>query len=218
MNSTANITLVCFDLGGVVVRICRSWREGCQRAGLPVRDGADHPDMRQRRRQLSHEYQSGRLDCGEFFNRMADATGTLYTPEEIRRIHDAWLIDQYPGIDTLLARLADRIDTGILSNTNATHWAAMLPDRTDAPPRFPAVAIPRHKHASHLLGAAKPDPAIYRAFEAAAGHAGPNILFFDDLEENIAAARAAGWNARHIDPLADPPAQIAAELARHGIL
>ncbi len=32
------IRLVCFDLGGVVIRICRTWAEGCAAAGLEVRD------------------------------------------------------------------------------------------------------------------------------------------------------------------------------------
>ena len=31
------IRLVCFDLGGVLVKICRSWSDGCRAAGLDVR-------------------------------------------------------------------------------------------------------------------------------------------------------------------------------------
>ena len=53
---TTPISLVCFDLGGVVVRICRSWAEGCAEAGLDVRGDveealtrfADLADLRRR--------------------------------------------------------------------------------------------------------------------------------------------------------------------------
>ena len=30
------VTLVVFDLGGVVVRICRSWEEACRAAGVTL--------------------------------------------------------------------------------------------------------------------------------------------------------------------------------------
>jgi FMN phosphatase YigB (HAD superfamily) len=58
------------------------------------------------------------------------------------------------------------------------------------------------------LRLAKPDPAIYRAFERATARAPEEILFFDDLPENVAAARALGWQAVRVNPYADTVGQI----------
>ncbi len=35
---TCSIQLVCFDVGGVVVRICHTWAEGCAAAGITPRN------------------------------------------------------------------------------------------------------------------------------------------------------------------------------------
>jgi putative hydrolase of the HAD superfamily len=64
---------------------------------------------------------------------------------------------------------------------------------------YPTVGLLKHHYASHLLGCAKPDEAIYRAFENEVNCTGRQILFFDDLEENINAARKRNWNAHQID-------------------
>lgn len=44
---------------------------------------------------------------------------------------------------------------------------------------------------------AKPDPAIYALAERRFGHAPSAMLFIDDNADNIAAARARGWQAHH---------------------
>ena len=74
-----------------------------------------------------------------------------------------------------------------------------------------------HPHARHLLGLLKPGVEIYRAFERQTGFGPGEILFFDDLAENVQAARAVGWHAEVIDHTADTAPQIAGHLQRHGI-
>jgi putative hydrolase of the HAD superfamily len=68
------------------------------------------------------------------------------------------------------------------------------------------------------MGLVKPDQRIYRAFEAATETTPSEIVFFDDLVENIESARACGWNAVHIDHTGDTAAQILAGLRAHGAL
>jgi HAD superfamily hydrolase (TIGR01509 family) len=47
----------------------------------------------------------------------------------------------------------------------------------------------------------KPDPALYRVVESAAGVPPARILFIDDRPENVEAARKLGWQAFvHQDP------------------
>lgn len=209
--------LVVFDWGGVIVRICRSWEEGCAAAGLPVRPGVEDPSLRARRRALAQDYQVGAIGCEAFAGAIAEATGGLYTPGEVLKIHDAWLLDEYAGVDRVIDDLhAAGVETGMLSNTNARHWRRQHDD-VDGAPAFRVAARLRRRCASHLLRLAKPDAAIYDAFCREAGAAPRDILFFDDLEENIAAARAAGWRAHRIDHEADTAAQMRAALAEHGV-
>ncbi len=211
--------LIVFDLGGVIVRICRSIKEAGDRCGIEVRDEDITPERRAERRAIHAQYERGHLSCDAFFTAIAQTTGSRYTPEQFRAMHLAWIIDEYPGVSGLIDDLhAAGLSTGVLSNTNPSHWAQMQPTpdasgRT-VPPKFPTPAKPHHKHASHLLGLAKPDPQIYHEFARRTGFAPASIIFFDDLNDNIEAARAAGWEADLIDHTGDPAAQMRLRLHR----
>lgn len=208
-----SVKVVCFDAGGVLVRICRSWEEGCAAVGLDVRARDESETARRARRAANADYQAGRIDEAHFYRVMADASGA-YTPEEIQLVHDAWIIDEYDGVRALVDDLhADAsTTTAVLSNTNASHWHQMGPQRSMV------VRDVHHPHASHLLGHVKPDEAIYRAFERATGFAPEQILLFDDLPDNVNAAQSAGWKAHLIDHEGDTAAQMRAHLASIGIL
>jgi putative hydrolase of the HAD superfamily len=80
------------------------------------------------------------------------------------------------------------IKTGILSNIGDAMEAGVLG-------RFPALAKFTHHTFSHRLGIAKPDAAIYRHAVEGLGVPVGEILFIDDRQENILAARAAGMVA-----------------------
>lgn len=211
-------TLVCFDLGGVVVRICRNWAQGCAAAGIEVRGPEQFAKahLRETRQDLVRAHQIGELDSSEYFRRIAETTEGLYTPEEIERVHTAWLLDEYTGVLQLVEQLnaTPGVRTACLSNTNAHHWDKGLLE----PDRYPAIRALHARHASHELRCAKPDAAIYRELESREGLTGEQIVFFDDLADNIAAATAAGWRAHHIDHEADTAAQMRTYLESVGVL
>lgn len=218
--SPGPIRCVCFDWGGVILRICRTFEEGVRAAGLEARAGTDSPELRAKRRQLANDFQVGRLDRAAFLTQISRAMDHAYTAEEFERIHDAWLIEEYPGVDRLIAELNEIpvIQTAMLSNTNELHWARQSPRQGRTVPHFPTAGRLRHRHASHLLGLAKPEPEIYRAFERETGFAPGTILFFDDMEENTSAARACGWRAETIDYTGDTAGQMRDHLRRYGVL
>ena len=126
-------------------------------------------------------------------------------------IHDAWLIDEYEGVGTIVDQLHRAgLDTAALSNTTPEHWGRM--------DEFPTVGRLRHRFASHELGIQKPDPAIYRHVQQQIGYRGKQILFLDDAHENVIAARDVGWRATRVDPAGVPAQQIVDALAEHGVL
>ncbi len=207
---TQSLRLVCFDLGGVVLRICRNWREGCAAAGLDERDPAAWRQSRPARQALIIDHQTGRIDGPTFAAMVSELAGGLYSPAEILGVHHAWLLGQHRGMGAIVERVhRGGMDTAALSNTNHEHWVRMG--------EFPAVMRIRHLFASHRLGLYKPDPSIYRRLERQLGYAGREILFFDDTEENVAAARDLGWRAEIVDPATSPAQQIGEVLAANGV-
>lgn len=212
----SGIRVVCFDWGGVILRICRSWDEGCRRAGVPLQPPGPAADQRPLRRDLSERYHRGEISCEAFFTALAESTRGLVSPAEVRRIHDAWLVEEYPGVGDLIDALheAGSVTTAMLSNTNHSHWAR----QHDGPGGFPAAARLHIRLASHELGLAKPDPAIYHAATERFGVRPGEVLFFDDMPENIGAARGVGWRAERIDHEGDTSAQMRAHLLALGVL
>lgn len=211
--------LILFDLGGVLVRICRTWEEACAHANIEVRDASRfrEPALAARRKHFHHLHQTGQIACKAYFAAISESTGGLYTADEVRRIHSAWTLDDYPGVADLIRRLRRAgLRTACLSNTNQSHWNIL--HRGDGPRRERSAAVTSlHTHlASHIMGAAKPDESIYRLAEESLGVEPDSIVFFDDLVENIDAARARRWQAHQIDHTGDPAAQIEARLNAAG--
>ena len=168
------------------------------------------------RRSPVDAYQRGELSTAEYIARMAEATGGRYSADEVLRIHDAWLAEEYPGVFELVDLLngTKTVTTACLSNTNERHWTA-LAGRAGA---FPSVLRLRRLFASHLVGVSKPDPGIYQHAERELGVAGHQILFFDDLASNVEAARRAGWLAERVDPEGSTAEQMKRHLEHHGVL
>ena len=204
-----------FDLGRVLVRICRDWQHACDCAGvaLPAREPSSLD--KQRLHDLFHQAEVGAITFDELARDTAPLMGL--SPAQVEAISDAFVFGPYPGATELLNELSQAgIRTACLSNTNEHHWGmlsemghrAWMPlDRLD------------HRFASHLIRARKPDEEIYSHVEEQTGVSGHAMLFFDDLPENVAAAERRGWKAHWIDPSLDEPiGQIRAALRKHDIL
>jgi len=196
--------LVCFDLGGVLVRLSDSWADAARAAGLEARVEWMSDARLVEAERLHDAHQRGDIACGDYLTALSELVEFSYDVEEIARLHMAWLRGTYHGVAELVRDLHERgIATGILSNTNATHWAFMLE-------AYEPLTLVQHPLASHLLRVRKPDRAIYAAAEARLPASGSEILFFDDLPENVEAARAHGWQAEVIDPARETVPQMRA--------
>jgi putative hydrolase of the HAD superfamily len=208
------IKLVCFDLGGVLVRICRTWQEGCVAAGLDIRSShplLDAPNGWYAPPDVYAAYETGRITCEEYFDLVSTAIDRRYSHDEIRSVHHAWLLGEYEGVASLIRDIhACGVKTAALSNTNHAHWARLR--------HMDAIRQLSHRFASHELGLAKPDPAIYQEVQKRTGVHGSSILYFDDLLPNINAALALGWNAVLIDPHARTDVQMRGALRDAAVL
>lgn len=225
-NGSARV--VCFDLGGVLVRLCQTWAEACTRAALPARNAEYLASLgwRELRRHAGARYQSGQIECAGYFAELAALSEGLFSAAEFEQLHHAWTLEHYPGALELVRALnaLPGMITACLSNTNHAHWVRLV--SADGNNEYPAVVELRYQLASHLLGCAKPDARIYqlayaKLSEAANPGGSPlrpsDIVFFDDLSENVRAARDAGWTAFAVDPSGDTVAQMRGLLAGVGV-
>ncbi|AHM03530.1 Hydrolase [Roseibacterium elongatum DSM 19469] len=130
---------------------------------------------------------------------------------EIRDWHDNWIELAKPAIEhsvTLMRRLRSKgVAVHCLTNFGVESYA-YAQTQYDFLNEFDVEFV------SGRLKVIKPDPRIYEIVEEDLGVAPDAILFTDDREDNVATARARGWQAHHFDG----PSGWAARLVAAGLL
>ncbi len=186
--SGGKISAVLFDYGMVLSNVpeAADWRllervldaeeEAFQTAYWKYRDAYDRGALSA---QLYWGIVSRDLDKtidDAILRKLIDADTVVWTQPNLVMMEWAASLNR-AGIKTgILSNIGDAMETGVLA-------------------RFPALAGFTHHTFSHRLGIAKPDAAIYRHAVEGLGVPGGEILFVDDREENILAARGAGMVA-----------------------
>jgi putative hydrolase of the HAD superfamily len=180
-----------FDLGGVLM----DWAGPLELpAHLRVPVDADLR-LRMAGCAATDAFERGAITPEVFAERFVRDWQVRLAPDAFLEHYVAWLRGLYPGAEDLLAQLGTRYKLACLSNTNALHWErseAMrwLQQRLD-------VAL-----SSHELRLRKPQPEIFAATLERLGCTAPEVVYFDDLPANVAAARVAGFDAHHVDGFA----------------
>ena len=207
------ISLVCFDLGRVMVRIADGWEQGCDASGVKLPAVLDQPQVMGQVTAECQLHETGKIDNETFDRRVAVLTGL--SPAEVAAVSDAWIGQPFEGIGPLVEKVAaTSVMTACLSNTNDRHWQIMSGDG----PRGLPVGPLDYRFVSQQIGAAKPDEAIYAHAELATGIAPAEIVFFDDAPQNIEAARRRRWQGEQIDTARDPVQQMHDHLTTYGVL
>ncbi len=139
-----------------------------------------------------HDYDRGALNGDTYWHKVARTLGRDLTPAEHAKLIEAdtalWTQPNGPMIDWAAQLQAAGVRTGILSNLGDAMEDGILA-------RFAWIAEFAHHTFSHRLGIAKPELAIYAHAAEGLAIEPENVLFLDDREENIRAARAAGMQA-----------------------
>jgi FMN phosphatase YigB (HAD superfamily) len=193
----AEVRAVAFDLGGVLIQIHHEWQGATAAAGLKCQASGPlggFPEF--------DEYQMGAIDDDRFLSSLCDFLSA--ERDDAKKVHMAVLREAYRGTAELVKELTSRgILCGCISNTNALHWERFFDGASYEFGPMLEVRI-----GSHLVGASKPDPAIFAAFERACGIPPAAIAFFDDNPANVEAAARRGWQVRLVDPSGDTVAQM----------
>jgi epoxide hydrolase-like predicted phosphatase len=180
--------LLLFDLGGVLVDV-----SGYRNLGTLLRRSLDDPALLHEVRNcpVLRAFETGKLSADEFAERFVAAWQCAASPENFLHQFRGWTYGFFPGARELLAALHGRYRLACLSNSNAVHWERM--DKELAIFELFEAAL-----SSHQLGCYKPDREIYeRAFSLLRVEP-EQVIFFDDLEANVEAARTAGAQAYRV--------------------
>jgi glucose-1-phosphatase len=179
-----------FDLGRVVIDIDFSKALACWagHAGRPASElsGRFGPDETFRR------HETGEASDAEFFAALRRTLGVELTDDQFLEGWNAIFAGEMPGMNALLARAAKRLPLYAFSNTNRPHVAHFSKAFADVLGHFREIFL------SSTIGLRKPDAAAYDHVVKAIGVPAQRIVFFDDLAENIEAARRQGLTAVHV--------------------
>lgn len=154
------------------------------------------------------EFDRGRLDAPQLAMRIA--MRTTLSPTQAQRVIEAvpYVLEADAGMVALLEALhAAGRPLFYLSNMPVP-YAGVLEER------FGVVGLFRHGLVSGRIGLVKPEAAMFERAERAFGLEPARTLFFDDVQANVDAAAARGWQALRWEDAA----QCRAELAARGLL
>jgi len=185
---------ILFDLGNVLVNI--------EPAAFLRTLGIDTPENRRYYQplitQLVRRYERGE-DSTETYLQLVDILfnespeagghnhggGWKFTSSEFRGAMLSIIRDPIAGMQERVARLAATVPLGLLSNTNPLHFDFCME-------HLPALrSIPTH-FLSYRMHALKPDRAIFEGVVRQLNLPPSEVLYFDDLADNVDAASSIG--------------------------
>ena len=175
------ISTIVFDVGRVLVNI--DFDAFPRSLGIK-RDDPMYADE-QRIHQLAFKYETGKVGTEKFFDSMEGIFRHKFSRTRLVVAWNAIVQDEVSDIAPVVDHLQTKYQTALLSNTNPIHFQKAL-ESTSILRKF------SRKYLSYEMGAAKPDEATYRTMIRGLGEESPTILFIDDIDENIIAARRCG--------------------------
>jgi HAD superfamily hydrolase (TIGR01509 family) len=206
VDAVTEISLILFDLNGVIYRYDREARIAC----LSSVSGRPADDIRRVVWDSGFEDSgdAGMLDERAYLRGFGACIG--YDLSEAN-----WVAAQQAAVTpiaatvSLLPRIRTGVDSAVLTNNNLLvrrHFATLYPEV--------AALVGSRAYVSAEFGARKPDPEAYRRCLTRVGCEPAAALFIDDNLDNVAGARAAGLHAYHYSN----PEDLALDLGARGLL
>jgi putative hydrolase of the HAD superfamily len=152
--------------------------------------GLDDPTLHAAYWHFRHDYDRAALTGPSYWQAVADRTGITLTAAQLKNLLaadvDLWSSLNLPMVEWAARLQHAGVRTGILSNIGDCMAEGIMA-------KFPWLAGFDHCTWSYALHMAKPEPEIFLETAEALGTSPPNILFLDDREDNIAAAKTLGF-------------------------
>jgi glucose-1-phosphatase len=195
--------IVLFDLGNVLAHIDFDafWR--C----LDLETMDKRAPYAAGYKSLTREYETGLIRTNPYLNALYHLFDDRYSIAQIRLAVESIIHEPVDGMLEIVKKVSTDHQTALVSNTNDIHFRL-------SNDRFEALRI-LHKHfLSYELHVMKPDVRFYQSILNGFDTPASDMLFVDDLEENVQAAIHCGMQGIRFENVA----QFQLELKKLGIL
>lgn len=187
MESDPDYSAVVYDFGNVLVevdfgRVVARWAELAGVDAAPLRERFVIGESYAR-------HERGEIDIGAYYDSLRRELGIELDDTSLEQGWNAVFGEEIAPTVEIVRRLAPVVPQYLFSNTNATHHAHFSKRHAAA------LAPMRRLFLSHEIRRRKPDPEAFAHVAREIGVEPSRILFFDDLQENVAGARVAGMHA-----------------------
>ncbi len=182
MNQT--LQWILFDLGGVLYHIDS---QRCEQAFAQLRPAIGLQELYHQQPEIFHRFDTGKLSAAGFRDALRSAMQIEASDREIDAAWNQLLIGLFPRRLELLQEVRKQWHIALLSNTNPIHAEAIFARYPDLPRLFEEVIL------SYQVGFRKPEPAIFQLATHLLNAPPEHILFVDDVQDNIQAAAAQGF-------------------------
>ncbi len=177
-----NIKVILFDLGRVLMHI--DFENFPNGLGLKINEERmqfDHAKIQKSVRM----YETGNISTNEFLDSLYEIFQHKYSRNKILEAYNGIIVADNFEIIPFVEEAARRYRIAVLSNTCPCHWEKVL--RVSSLIKiFPEVFTSFH------LGAMKPESIVYEKVCASLNVQPHEVLFIDDLKENVEGAISAG--------------------------
>ena len=187
------IKYIVFDIGGVLVDL----------TGIPKILGwmnnsidRDELDRRWLYSPAVRDFEIGRISPSQFAETLIDEFDFGVSSEEFLKEFIYFPSRLKPGAKEVLQQLSDKYCLACLSNTNELHWNRLCDEDC-------IESLFKYSFPSHKIGRMKPDIEAFQHVIENLCCDSDQILFLDDNQVNVDAAKKAGMNAIRVNGFED---------------
>lgn len=137
-------------------------------------------------------FDEGKVSPFEFYQGLRVKMGLELSFQEFSGIWNSIFLEK-PGAGRLVELLRGKVGLHLLSNTNVLHFEHCLN-------QFPWLRKFDSWFLSYEMGIRKPHPAIYKMVLERLGIGPEEVLYLDDIAENLEPARALGMRTVLVEP------------------
>jgi glucose-1-phosphatase len=193
--SKNSVKVLLFDIGGVILdisfaKVLGSWSRAAN---------VDTDELKTRFTfdSFYEQHERGEITASAYFATLRNSLAVSLTDEQFTKGWNAVALGEVSGIQSLLLEAKKSFRLYAFSNTNVTHLEYVMRHYADTLGLFEKLFT------SCEMGKRKPTKEAFEMVTKEIGVPANEILFFDDLPQNVEGAREAGLQAVHVQSVED---------------
>ena len=202
LHQTNKIELVLFDIGGVIIdlNLDSTRHELLKKYGMPegVFEEITRASFERQPWSPTERATIGSITTDEYVEEFRRGCENGVSTSTIKSNLESVVGAERPEMVELIRGLSKSTRVAAFTNTIALHWSLL----TD-PNRFSFFSLVEKVVASHILGLAKPTPEAFHGVCRILAVDPKDVLFIDDTERNVAAAKELGMTSTQYTSFSD---------------